>query len=140
MSLLPLRLLFLLLLWFFSPPASKRSSSSLVVAEQVGVEQLSILGQPPPVQRWSLPANPKLASSGRGKAILSKGGDVCVAARRPGGAAGERNQIQLASLPFMLFIWPRSVGLLHHARAPVCWLVRQAWLPGVLFQVMQRPR
>lgn len=51
----------------FCLPASKRSSSSLVVAGQVGVEQLSILGQPPPGQHQTPPANPKLASSGRGE-------------------------------------------------------------------------
>jgi len=67
LSLLPLPLLFLLLFWFFLPPASKQSSLSLVVAEQVGGEQLGILGQAALDQHRSPPANPKSASSGRGE-------------------------------------------------------------------------
>lgn len=47
-----------------------------------------------------------------------------MAARCAGGAAGERNQIQLVSLPFTLFMWPWSAGLLRHAYS--CLLASEA--------------
>lgn len=140
---LPLPLLFLLLLCYFSPPlASKKSSSSLAGAEQVGGEQLSILGQPPPVQRRSPPAALQISIIWKkGKAILLRGGDLCVAARRPGGAAGERNRIRLASLPFRLATRPRSVRDCSVPCPPVCRLGETVSAPrGGLCQAMQRPR
>lgn len=103
-------LFFLLLWWFFSSPASNRSSSSLVGAERVRAEQLGILEQPQISTIWK-----KESDFSREEETLH-----C-----PGGVAGERNQTQLASLPFVLFTRLRDCSCL------------QARFPGVLLPILQ---
>lgn len=109
--------LFFLLLWCFFPLQLQIEVARLWW-EQSGLEQSS----------WASLGSPKLAQFGRGESNFSQEEET---SRCPGGAAGERNQTQLASLPFVLFTRLRDCSCL------------QARLPGVLLPILQtvlRPR